>query len=637
MPNPQSKAVRDPSTTTTTRTTTTTSPPPTSTTPVSSNKTPQGDDQFQHQLLSSHDSFTSEFNSELNSAIQSLNNILEIKQASNNDSSNSLSSNHDLIQQLAHDINIVHSQTEEITTQRIVAIVKAANTLLQEFVSIKQERAELDAFRLEKQNIEEELRRYKLLKGKYKQLKQKSRQDLGVSIPGPNSMVEPFDPKEGQWELNEESLRRIRRDETILHNYCQHINSTPLIVFRYLIEIMGKEVDPLDGNDLTPFHIALSQFKRGVGDANILTYLLNKTVDINTKDTNGCTLLHWACISINTLPLDIFKSFLKDRCCDINIQDYNHDTPLHHALQNFNTDDGGDINTLIFLLNRKDLYIHRKNKEGLSLLHLVCKHINSLPLSIFKHFIETKGADINARDDDNDTPLHHALRQVIPGSAGVDTLAYLLSRDGVDFQSISKDGYLALLSLPPAPFKKFISHSIPLHWAFSFFSDGCDIDNIIHLLAQPGVQLDEVNEKGYTCIDCAFLPREGSSSKLIKYIIDNNLLKYSSNPKSLLSRLCKWQHIPFESIKNLCENSIIDYFYCDPNSGSPLHCLADQDGILTKDDNIADIVEYLIHQGVPVNLKNSKQQTALDYTAYSTNPLTRTVLIMNGAKEGEDC
>lgn len=74
------------------------------------------------------------------------------------------------IRNLAHDINVVHSHTEEITTQRIVAIVKAANTLSQESVSIKQERAELDAVRLKRQKIEEELRKYELLKGKYKLL-----------------------------------------------------------------------------------------------------------------------------------------------------------------------------------------------------------------------------------------------------------------------------------------------------------------------------------------------------------------------------------------------------------------------------------------------------------------------------------
>jgi hypothetical protein len=42
-------------------------------------------------------------------------------------------------------------------------------------------------------------------------------------------------PQDGQWELNDNNIKRIDRGETILHNYCKFINTTPSQVFVYLV------------------------------------------------------------------------------------------------------------------------------------------------------------------------------------------------------------------------------------------------------------------------------------------------------------------------------------------------------------------------------------------------------------------
>jgi hypothetical protein len=136
-------------------------------------------------------------------------------------------------------------------------------------------------------------------------------------------------------------------------------------------------------------------------------YLINQEgVDVNMKGNYGHTLLHSACQDINTTPFHIFKHLIQTKGCDINIQDQYLDTPIHDAFCYFNPNEGGDINTLMYLLNLEDVDVNKKGQYGHTILHLACRRINRLPLDIINYLIETKGSKIDCIDYQGNTPFH---------------------------------------------------------------------------------------------------------------------------------------------------------------------------------------------------------------------------------------
>jgi ankyrin repeat protein len=118
---------------------------------------------------------------------------------------------------------------------------------------------------------------------------------------------------------------------------------------------------------------------------------------------------------------------------DVNTQDNSNDTPVHLAFRYFNPHNGGDISVLHYFLNKQDLNVNLKGKYGFTLLYRACENINILPLEIFKLLIQTHGGDVNAQDEDKDTPIHHALRYFDPNKGGdINVLTYLINQQTVN-------------------------------------------------------------------------------------------------------------------------------------------------------------------------------------------------------------
>jgi ankyrin repeat protein len=262
-------------------------------------------------------------------------------------------------------------------------------------------------------------------------------------------IITQFRPIEGQWELNDDNIKRIdpQTGGTILQNYCKYMDSTPLEVYRFLIETKGADVNAQDNNNDTPFHLAFRCFNPDEGGhTTVLMYLLTQeNVNVNTKGYNGETLLHYACESINKLPLDVFKVLIEIQGCDVNVQAEDNNTPLHIALFDFNPNKGGDITVLTYLLSQKGVNGSIRNYFGYTLLHYVCEKINRLPLDIFKVLIETKGCDVNAQDNSNDTPLHIALDKFNPDNGGnINVLTYLINQQTVNVNIKDKKGHTLL-------------------------------------------------------------------------------------------------------------------------------------------------------------------------------------------------
>ena len=129
------------------------------------------------------------------------------------------------------------------------------------------------------------------------------------------------------------------------------------------------------------------------GNITVLTYLLSQRgVNGDTKGQYGHTLLDWACININALPIEIFKLLIEKHGADFNAQNNDNDTPIYRTLRYFDPNKGGDISVLQYLSNQTNT----KGKDGYTILHYACGNINKLPIEIFKLLIETLGYDVNA-------------------------------------------------------------------------------------------------------------------------------------------------------------------------------------------------------------------------------------------------
>jgi ankyrin repeat protein len=206
-------------------------------------------------------------------------------------------------------------------------------------------------------------------------------------------------------------------------------------VFKLLIELKGADVNAADKYQNTPIDSALRSFNQTQGgDIALLTYLLNQeNVDVNLKRQFGHTILHAACQHINTLTVDTFKVLIEAKHGDINAQNDNKSTPLHTALHFFQQSQGDDITALTYLLSHEEVNVNIKDQCGYTVLHQACLCESNIPLDIFKYLIEIKGADVNARDNFGNVPIHTAFLHFKPNAAGdITTLDYLLNQTDVN-------------------------------------------------------------------------------------------------------------------------------------------------------------------------------------------------------------
>jgi ankyrin repeat protein len=379
------------------------------------------------------------------------------------------------------------------------------------------------------------------------------------------TIIRQFIPVTGQWELNDDKIGYIdpQFGGTILHNYCLHINSTPLPIFKYLIEVNGVDINARDNCNDTPLYFALRCF--GGGDITVLTYLLNvKDANFNFKGQNGDTLLHYACLNINRLPIGIFKLLIETKGCDVNVEDKNKNTPLHFALRDFKPNRGGNINTLTYLLALCGDNINLKGYFGRTLLHRACENINRLPIDIFKYLIDSLGSDINIIDDNKFTPIHFALRDFKLSDDDDDShqrisiLTYLLSHQALNVNIKGRYGYtllhwacLNINSLPVTIFKCLIE------------TKGGDFS----------LRDDEINTPLYYALE-RFKLRYGNIAALNYLLsldgVDINIK--GQNNRTLLHIACfNINQLPIDVLRCLIETQRADINALDWDNNTPIH------------------------------------------------------------------
>ena len=127
-----------------------------------------------------------------------------------------------------------------------------------------------------------------------------------------------------------------------------------------------------------------------VNDLTVIKFLLEHGADVHLKDKDGSTSLHYAVIDVpdGLIACDVLKCLLENGA-DINaLTDYNS-TPLMSASRSC------DVNVIKFFLN------HGSKNDGRA-LHFACKRVLGLDIMLC---LIGNGADVNARGNDNCTPL----------------------------------------------------------------------------------------------------------------------------------------------------------------------------------------------------------------------------------------
>ena len=159
--------------------------------------------------------------------------------------------------------------------------------------------------------------------------------------------------------------------------------------------------------------------------------LLEKYADINVKDDDGWTLLHWAA-SNNAAEI---AKLLIDRGADIQAKDNQGWTPMHWAMYK-------NAPEIANVLIDRGANIQAKIGDGWMPLHWAARAGDSAAV---KWLIDS-GLDVNAKDERGQTPLHSAA--YYNHSTLEDTLevANLLIDRGADIQTKDKWGRTPLHS-----------------------------------------------------------------------------------------------------------------------------------------------------------------------------------------------
>ena len=174
--------------------------------------------------------------------------------------------------------------------------------------------------------------------------------------------------------------------KSLLHVACEKGDFN---LVQSLITDYNADINVMDDYNNTPLHVATLN-----GKEQLVFSLVNEFgCDINVRGSSGRSLLHQACRGGN---VSLVRSLINDHDADINILDDEYYTPLHVAIIY------GENEVALSLINEFGCDI---NVSGKFLLHESCERGNLISVQSLIHDYH---ADINARDDSDNTPLHVA-------------------------------------------------------------------------------------------------------------------------------------------------------------------------------------------------------------------------------------
>ncbi|ORX42663.1 ankyrin [Piromyces finnis] len=272
-------------------------------------------------------------------------------------------------------------------------------------------------------------------------------------------------------------------------------------------------INTQNSKGLTLLHYACEQ-----GNENIVKYLIKKGADTNIKSSNGGISLHYACKSKND-NVNLVKYLIEAIGLDINIKDRHEKIPFHYACYK------GNENIVKYLIkNGVDPRI--KNDYGRMSLHFVCG-AEKENINLVKYLIEDIGLDINIQNKDGCTPLHYACEQ------GNENIVKYLIEKGADTSIKNNNGRISLHCTCKAKResvnivkylieKRGLNINIKDNYRFTPIHYACykGNENIVKYLIKNGVDPKIKNEDGRISLHFA-CGAEKENVNLVKYLIED--------------------------------------------------------------------------------------------------------------------
>ena len=184
-----------------------------------------------------------------------------------------------------------------------------------------------------------------------------------------------------------------------------------------------QHVNAICGQYRFPLFAALSKDHVAVAEL-----LLRYGADINVRDTTGETILLMA-LTRPRHNLVSMVEFLLEHGADVNARDDSLRTPLHLAVY------GSKLEVAQILIKHR-ANIDYQDNSGKTPLHILLEHRMLKENDVLNHalFLLERGADVNRRDKDNQTPLLLAMGR------NWFKLAWILLKHGADANGENSNG-----------------------------------------------------------------------------------------------------------------------------------------------------------------------------------------------------
>jgi ankyrin repeat protein len=243
--------------------------------------------------------------------------------------------------------------------------------------------------------------------------------------------------------------------------------------------------------------------------------------------------------------------------------------------------------------------VNNYNDDGKALLHHYCAMMYNAPIELFEYLIESLGADINLKDSKRQTPIKIAFDN-FGRTNNVDILLYLLNQSGIDIEETDQHGYtplhhacLNINTIPLVVFKQLINVNKANIFAKS---------NLVGA-SPPGLAL-ELFQNTSKSLDAIFY-------LLQQYGVNGNINDLDVLPQTILHRACSnIRNLPLAVFQHLIEINQIDITSLNAIRSSPTMYAFSS----FRAGCDVNILYYLLsHNKVNVNHHNSMGKTIMHF------------------------
>jgi len=353
---------------------------------------------------------------------------------------------------------------------------------------------------------------------------------------------------------------------------------------------------------LTALHFAVIN-----GYTGLISYLLEKKIDLEIKSFSGATALHEA-VRIGSIQI---INMLLNANADVKAKDSNNNTPLHMGIP---PDVHKEIITLILSRDRDRDLLNQRDSFGATPLHIAI--ILDRPLDVIQSLINANNVFI--RNFEGKTPLFFAVQEgrssLIPALIASGSEIFAADNSGkTPFDlAISNENIFNMMIIPETVNQRDSEGNTILHAAVKNRANPTQISKILDNKAL----VDAINRDGDTALHIAVRMNQKESGE---FLISRgaNIFLFNSIRLSPLqialssSPLCEWIINPATLIAK------------DGSGNNMLHLAAGWE--------IDNVIPVLIRNGLLIEEPNAIGETPVFMAVKASNSSNINVLVANNA------